>query len=66
MRKPAIPTTLTVADRSIAAVLGPIKENIEIITGVREGLIVPLQSDASLSDVISKLNEVIARINFHE
>jgi hypothetical protein len=66
MRKPAIPTTLSITDKSIAAVIGPMKENIEILTGVREGLIVPLASDATTAQIISKINEIIARLNFHE
>tara|TARA_R110000822_G_scaffold35007_18_gene98923 strand:- start:1395 stop:1595 length:201 start_codon:yes stop_codon:yes gene_type:complete len=66
MRKPAIPSVLSVQDRSIAAVLGPIKENIEILTGVREGLISTLVSDATTAQIISKINEIINRLNFHE
>jgi hypothetical protein len=66
MRKPAIPSTFTIQDKSIAAVIGPMKENIEILTGVREGLIDPLPSDATLAQVIAKVNEIVLRLNFHE
>jgi hypothetical protein len=66
MRKPAIPSIFTIQDKSIAAVIGPMKENIEILTGVREGLINPLPSDATLSEVVAKVNEIIARLNFYE
>ena len=66
MKKPAIPSTLSIQDRSIAAIVGPMKENIEILTGVREGLIAPLPSDATTAQIISKINEVILRLNFHE
>jgi hypothetical protein len=66
MRKPAIPSTFTIQDKSIAAVIGPMKENIEILTGVREGLIDPLSSDATLAQVVAKVNEIVLRLNFHE
>lgn len=62
MRKPAIPS-VRVQDQSIAAILRPIKENIEILNGQRSGAINELSNSATLSDVISKLNEVIRRIN---
>ena len=66
MRKPAIPSLLPIQDRSLAAVLSPMKENIEILTGVREGLINPLASDATNAQVIAKINELVSRLNFHE
>lgn len=66
MKKPAIPSTLSIQDKSIATILGPMKENIEILTGVREGLIIALPSDATTAQIISKINEVILRLNFHE
>jgi hypothetical protein len=39
-----------------------VKENIELITGRRGGGIQPLATDASLADVIAKINELVARI----
>jgi hypothetical protein len=42
------------------------KENIEILTGVREGLIELLASDATTDQVIAKVNEIVLRLNFHE
>ena len=66
MKKPAIPNTLTVKDVAISTVLRPIKENIEILTGVREGALQTLPSDASLTDAVSKINEIIRRLNFNE
>ena len=62
MKKPAIPA-VSVADAKTAALLRPIKENIEILTGQRTGPVSTLPSDATLPTVISKLNEVIARLN---
>lgn len=39
-----------------------VKENIEIITGRRGGSIQPLATDATLADVIAKINELVTRI----
>lgn len=39
-----------------------IKETLEVITGRRAGKITQLSSDATLSDVINKVNELIARL----
>jgi len=66
MRKPAIPSLLPIQDRSLAAVLSPMKENIEILNGVRQGLLTTLPTDATLTQAISKINEIILRLNFHE
>ena len=66
MRKPAIPSLIGIQDRSIATVLSPMKENIEILNGTREGLLVPLPTDATLAQAVAKINEIIARLNYHE
>lgn len=64
-KKPGIPSIYT-QDLHLAAVLTAMKENIEIITGARAKTttITPLASSADLTAVISKINEVIARINY--
>jgi len=62
MRKPAIPAA-SVQDSQTAAILRPMKENIEILTGVRSGKIKNLAVDADLAAVISKVNEIIDRLN---
>jgi hypothetical protein len=62
MKKPAIPA-VSVQDQQIASLLRPMKENIEILTGQRGGSLTKLASDATLSDVINKLNTVIDRLN---
>lgn len=62
MRKPAIPA-VNVADQRVAALLRPIKENLEILTGLRGESLTKLDSSATLSEVITKLNEVIDRLN---
>ena len=63
MKKPAIPAVMTLEDPKVAALLRPIKENIEILTGQRGGSLTKLESSATLSNVITKLNEVIDRLN---
>lgn len=62
MKKPAIPA-VSIQDQKIASLLRPIKENLEILTGQRGGSLTKLDSSATLSEVISKLNEVIDRLN---
>lgn len=61
MKKPAIPQVprdgqpRTPFDQAV-------KETLEIITGRRGGAVQPLPADASLADVIAKVNELVARI----
>lgn len=66
MKKPAIPSTLSIQDVSVATVLRPMKENIEILTGIRDGVIAHLPTDATLSQTVDKINEIITRLNFNE
>ena len=63
MKKPAIPSVMSVTDQKVAALLRPMKENIEILTGQRGGSLTKLDTSATLSQVIDKLNEVIDRLN---
>lgn len=62
MKKPAIPA-VNVQDQSVAALLRPLKENVEILTGARGGSLTTLNSSATLGEVISKINEIIDRLN---
>lgn len=66
MKKPSIPSTQPVTDPTVAALLRPIKENIEILTGIRGGIMAPLPENASNSQVVSKINEIIQRLNAHD
>lgn len=66
MKKPAIPSLLPIKDPALASILSPIKENIEIINGSREGLLTTLPADATLPQAVAKINEIIARLNFYE
>jgi hypothetical protein len=63
-RKPGIPAVNT-TDRTLNQTIAAIKENVETITGARLGIgeIRTLDTTASLSDVISKVNEIIVRLN---
>jgi hypothetical protein len=62
IKKPGIPGMQGV-EPAMARILNSIKENIELITGVRGAPISQLDSDATLEDVISRLNQLIVRIN---
>lgn len=64
LRKPGIPVT-SFADGNLNQVIASIKENIEIINGARVGVgeFVKLPADADLAQVISKINEIITRLN---
>lgn len=65
-KKPSIPAiqTNSIADRRLVSILQPIKQNVEMLTGVRGGRVEQLDNTATLDDVIEKLNEVISRLNF--
>jgi hypothetical protein len=63
MRKPAIPSVQPVTDRITASVLGPMKENIEILTGVRGGMLEKVAADADIAAVVERLNAIIDRLN---
>lgn len=63
MRKPAIPAVSHNVDQQVSALLRPMKETLEILTGQRGESLTKLSSSATLSEVIDKLNEVIDRLN---
>lgn len=63
MKKPAIPSVQPVTDKVVAGILGPMKENIEALTGVRGSPLEKLPTNADLGSVISKINEIIDRLN---
>lgn len=64
MRKAGIPG-VGALQPDVARVLEPIKQNLEIIMGARPGVseLTKLNSTASLADVISKVNEIVSRLN---
>lgn len=61
-RKPGIPA-IPVMNQELSGVLQALKENIELITGVRGGNIEPLNTTATLSETVTKVNEIITRLN---
>lgn len=61
-KKPGIPA-IPVVDLELSGVLQALKENIELITGVRGGNITSLNTTATLSETITKVNEIITRLN---
>ena len=65
MKKPSIPALQGIKDQAVLKVLTPMKENIELMTGVRGGVIEELPENSSLSSTISKINEIIRRLNSH-
>jgi hypothetical protein len=62
IRKPAIPAVV-VPDRRLSTLLGPMKQNIEILTGIRGGKLEYLPDTATADEAIVKINEIIDRLN---
>lgn len=48
--------------KEIREFLAPVYENMEVITGVRGEPIKALPADATLDEVVAKINEIIARL----
>lgn len=44
-------------------VLEPIKQNVEMLTGVRGGELTQLEATASTAEIIQAINAIIARLN---
>lgn len=65
MKKPAIPALQGITDEALRRILIPVKENIELMTGVRQGTLQKLPENADLGAVIEKINEIIDRVNAH-
>ncbi len=63
-KKPGIPPVNT-PDRTLNQAISAIKENIEIITGSRNGVgeIHVLEVTATTEQIIAKINEIITRLN---
>ncbi|KPL15441.1 hypothetical protein AMJ74_01380 [candidate division WOR_3 bacterium SM1_77] len=62
LRKPAIPAVV-VPDRRLSTLLGPMKQNIEMLTGVRGGKLEYLSDTATVDEAVAKINEIIDRLN---
>jgi hypothetical protein len=63
MKKAAIPTVRT-GDSNVDRAIDAIKQNLDVITGQTRGVdkFQPLPANASLSQVIARLNELVARL----
>jgi hypothetical protein len=61
-KKPAIPAVNS-PDTAVSQAISALKENVEIITGARGGEIRPLLNTSTFDDLISKINEIIAKLN---
>ena len=62
MKKPGIPAVPVGLPNDHFSLLASLKENIEIIAGVRSTAISPLAPTATLPEVIVALNKVIDRL----
>lgn len=64
--KPAIPATVTTLDGNIGKIVTAIKENVEIMTGLRNGApkLTQLPAGASTAQIIASINTIIQRLNY--
>jgi hypothetical protein len=62
VKKPAIPSITAGADNT-DRVLRALKENVELINGTRTGTLDQLGSNASVDDIVNKINEIVDRLN---
>lgn len=62
MKRSAIPTPVA-SDPGTRAFMLAVKENVELLNGVRGTPINPVNSAATLADVISTLNQIIDRMS---
>ena len=62
MSKRAIPTVPRGTDQQLAFMLNALKENAEIVYGQRVAPLEQLSSTATTAEIITKINEIIARL----
>lgn len=62
MKKPGIPVVPN-KDPETYNLLSSLKETVEILTGARGGRLASLPSNATTAEIISKINEIITRLN---
>lgn len=65
IRKPSIPVVHT-TDKTVNLSFAAIRETLEIITGVRAGTsqINQLPTGATSDEIVAKVNEIIAKLNY--
>lgn len=61
-KKPAIPA-VNFSDATVSQAISALKENVEIITGARGGEISSLADSATTTEIVSKINEIIVKLN---
>lgn len=61
-KKPAIPA-VNFSDATVSQAISALKENVEIITGARGGEISSLAESATTTEIVSKINEIIVKLN---
>lgn len=61
-KKPGIPA-VNFSDIAVSQAISALKENVEIITGARGGETVLLDTTATNAQIISKINEIITKLN---
>jgi hypothetical protein len=62
IKKPAIPP-ISSLPIDIARVVGPLKEHVEIITGIRGGELTQLSASATDAEIIQAINAIIVKLN---
>lgn len=62
MTKRAIPAVARPDDPAQSKFNQAVKENLEVLTGQRAGRIATLDASASTAQIISKINEIIDRL----
>lgn len=62
MARRAIPSIPLVDDIPTRMYMIAVKENIEVLNGVRGGRIDKLPASATMDEVIAKINEIIGRL----
>ena len=63
MKRPGIPAVPTNLDSSTHAMFSTLKENMELITGVRNGKLPPVPTNATLPELIAAFNTLVDRLN---
>ena len=62
MKRSAIPSPPP-GYADLREMLTAVKENIELLTGVRGAKLTPLQANAALADVIAVVNKIVDRLS---
>ena len=63
MKTPYIPAPSSL-HQEYARVLNTMKQVLDHLTGTRSGEIAALPTTATTADIIAKINEIVARLNF--